>query len=590
MQQNRFQTTFKNLPKSNQRRINQNPLIIKNPSNALLSETNFFMSDKALNRAKKNLKDRKYFSARNQLFAIFEQKKTIEIALLISDCFTQLREFKQAVKFFEKYLNSFENDGTYWGILALHNFASEDFEGAAGAAFNSIEKFKLDLLELWKIFVHASKKIERRDVLYHICKKHVPNPINSSFSEITKNPFLIEGYLTSCFDNNRDEGWSYVKEAGIDIENVSQFGEVSGVICGLISSLIPDSQDRLKDALIWNTKAKELDPNNSYIRWNLSDLQLKSGLIDEGVQNYECRFLWDQFPSYIRKFKKPHWNPDIKKDSTIMVWYEQGIGDQIRFMSAIRDFQNEFPNLIIETSEKTFDILKNSFPNIEVRLSTMNADLTTNSEDFDYHIPSGTLFYYLIKQNSEKFLDINFSLFKPFLFPDKLRQHYWKHKLDSQTKKPKIGICWTSSMQNSNRSKNYTSLEKWADLITNKEFSFVNLQYNVHMDEILAKGDITRNFLNTNFLDQWDDLEGVISLISNLDYVVSTSASPSMLASSVGVPTLIFSTINKDWLGRSQRFDQHPLFAKTSIYPTIDAENDKKIVPEITSWLEKKFL
>ena len=34
-------------------------------------------------------------------------------------------------------------------------------------AYNAIEKCGLELIELWKIFVHSSKKIERRDVLSH---------------------------------------------------------------------------------------------------------------------------------------------------------------------------------------------------------------------------------------------------------------------------------------------------------------------------------------------------------------------------------------------------------------------------------------
>ena len=510
--------------------------------------------------------------------------------MLISECFTKLREFEKAVKFFEQNLAWFETNGTYWGILALHNYASEDFEGAAGSAYNAIEKCGLELIELWKIFVHSSKKIERRDVLYHTCKKRLPNEKETSFNNIIKNPFLIEGYLTACFDVDRREGWEFVEKTGINIQNVEKFGEVSGVISGIIASLIPDSQERLKDALAWNTRAKELDPHNSYIRWNLSDLQLKSGLIDEGVENYECRFLWDQFPSYIRTFKKPCWHPNAQKNAKIMVWYEQGIGDQIRFMSAIKNFQKDFPNLIIETSEKTFSILKHSFPDIEVRISTMDDDLTTPVEDFDYHIPSGTLFYHVIQKNSYKLQDNTSTFFNSFLLPDKLRQDYWKNKLNSQTTKPKIGLCWTSGMQNTRRLKHYTTLEKWTELIEHDGFSFVNLQYNLSVDELFAKGNITRNFLNTGFLDQKDDLEGVVSLLSNLDYVISTSSSPSMLASAVGVPTVIFSAINIDWLGRSEKFDQHPLFSNTLIYPTLNAESDKEIVPDIISLLEKKLL
>ena len=134
--------------------------------------------------------------------------------------------------------------GHYWGVLALHNYASEDFEGAAGASFNALEKQGLGLLELWKVFINASKKIERGDVIYKICKKHLPDVKTTSFDDITSNPYLIEGYLASSFEQNQTEGWEFVKQSGISLKNVEKFGEMSGMICSAIASLIPDNRER----------------------------------------------------------------------------------------------------------------------------------------------------------------------------------------------------------------------------------------------------------------------------------------------------------------------------------------------------------
>ena len=49
------------------------------------------------------------------MIKVFKEKKTIENALLISECFTGLREFKKAVKFFEQNLSGFETIGTFIG-------------------------------------------------------------------------------------------------------------------------------------------------------------------------------------------------------------------------------------------------------------------------------------------------------------------------------------------------------------------------------------------------------------------------------------------------------------------------------------------
>ena len=110
------------------------------------------------------------------------------------------------------------------------------------------------------------------------------------------------------------------------------------------------------------------------------------------------------------------------------------------------------------------------------------------------------------------------------------------------------------------------------------------------MDELLSKGKIAKNFLDTGFLDQKDDLDGVIALISNLDYVISTSSSPSMFASALGIPTTIFSLKNLDFLGRSEKFEQHPIFERSNFYPVTDAEDDEYIVNDLMKLLERKFL
>ena len=248
-----------------------------------------------------------------------------------------------------------------------------------------------------------------------------------------------------------------------------------------------------------------------------------------------------------------------------------------------------FPNLIIETSEKTYPILKAAFDDIEVRISTMEPDLTTKIEDFDYHLPSASMFFHVVGENSSQFGNEEFYLLERYLIPDKQREQYWHRKLNSLSQKPRIGICWTSENKSGRRSRHYTTLEKWRGLLTLPDFNFVSLQYNLDMDELHALGDISENFLDTGFLDQKEDLEGAIALIANLDFVISTTAAPSILSSSLGIPTIVFSAHSLLWLGRKQKFSQHPIYKNTLIYPTPNAESDEDIVRDMANFLTKKF-
>ena len=533
--------------------------------------------DKSLKNAQKSLRQKKFLRAKNQFIQVFEQKKSIEIALLISECFVGLRSFKDAIVFFEKNLPYFKNNGKYWGILALHNYAAEDHEGAAGAAYKAINEHELMFLDLWKIFVQASKKLKRTDVLYEVCEKQLSKLNSKAFSKIIQNPHLVDGYLTACSAQDPLEGWNFVNECGITISNVDKFGELSGVISASIASLVPEDEQKYKLELLWNTKAIELAPENAYIRWNLSHSQLREGIIAEGIKNYECRFLWEDFPSFIREFKKPRWHPNVSTKSKILIWFEQGVGDQIKYFSAINIFKQKFPNLIIETSEKTYPIIRAAFDDVEVRISTMEKDLTTKEEDFDYHVPSASMFFHVVGENATKIQKEEFYLLDQYL------------KLGHLSKKPKIGICWTSENNSDRRVRHYTSIGKWQKLLEMPEFSFVSLQYHLDMEEIYALGKISENFLDTGFLDQKEDLEGAIALISNLDFVISTSSAPAVLSSALGIPTLIYSAHSLLWLGRKNKFQQHPIFKNTLIYPTPKAEQDEDLVTDVQNFLKNKF-
>ena len=111
------------------------------------------------------------------------------------------------------------------------------------------------------------------------------------------------------------------------------------------------------------------------------------------------------------------------------------------------------PNLVLEPAPKTADILQSSFPDLEVRWNNLSPDLFSNEEDFDYHLPIGSMFGFEIQKHVGKLKDKNFSLDWNYLKPDKLRKMYWEQKLKSLSDKPKIGFCWRSKNTSGHRKK-----------------------------------------------------------------------------------------------------------------------------------------
>ena len=537
----------------------------------------------SLKEGKLSLSQNDFKNAKKYFLSAFSSKKTIEIAHLLSTCFSNLKEYKYASEFFEKNLPHYLEVGPYWGILALHHYLIEDDEGAAGAALNAIEKFNIHIPEIWKIFAYSAKKLNQADLLYDICKKH------SKSSHL--NPYIIEGYITGCCSTNRyEEALEFIKSIGLTRDNVLKFGEISSSLCTMVAAIIEKTSNNIEEELNWNILANKLNPDNSPMRWNLSLSQLKNGQIDIGASNYDARFNCKEFVSPIDKFRKPRWNKDVESNSTILLWYEQGIGDELRFLSALPLFIEDFPNVIVEPSDKLLKIIENSFPNLEVRKSAFYEGYTDRKEDFDYHLPMGNMFYYVLEKYKEKFKEKDFSLLKDFLIPDKLRANYWKNKLGNLTRKPKVGFCWRSGLITPDRSREYSTLDQWKAILTQEKFSFVSLQYDIDYEDFCNfHPNYSSNFLETGFLDQKDDIEGATSLISNLDFVISAGASPSMISNGLGIPTLVFQSNDLHWLGRTEKFSKHPLYENSYIYPTFNASKDLNLVIEVSQFVNDYF-
>ena len=123
-----------------------------------------------------------------------------------------------------------------------------------------------------------------------------------------------------------------------------------------------------------------------------------------------------------------------------------------------------------------------------------------------------------------------------------------------------------------------------------ERFSFVNLQYNLSYNEFTEKYPfLEETFLDTGHLDQKDDLEGTLSLISNLDLVISPASAPSMLSSCLGIPTIIYATGDIHWFGRRGKFDQHPIYKNTNLYHSFNPSEDRLLVKNLVNYVNQFF-
>jgi len=340
-------------------------------------------------------------------------------------------------------------------------------------------------------------------------------------------------------------------------------------------------QDKLEEAIEVCRKSISLKPNNAEAHHNLSFILLRSGKLKEGLDESEWRWKNPQFLSMQgqRSFLQPLWDgKQTLKNKRILLWSEQGIGDTLNWSSCLSLVASEAKHCILECQEKLIPLLKRSFPNIEVKPENRSLDI--QRDDFDFHLPMGSLYKYFIDEITRRT--------KPdaYLVPDPMRVNYWKERLKSLGKGPYIGIGWKSSVLSYYRSLHYPPISEWFPILKVPEVTFINLQYKDFADDLAkVKDELGVTVHNFDDLDQFNNVDDVVALCAAIDIAITTKVTPMIFSSAVGTPTKIanlrqsiFNTILNNPIGPSvDIFDRNTWESWDNVFSLITKDISKQI-------------
>ena len=285
-------------------------------------------------------------------------------------------------------------------------------------------------------------------------------------------------------------------------------------------------------------RALEVNPDYTTAGSNLSHLLLArggEGDIENGWDLYGHGFNAG-LRRPLRHFEAKLWeNEDISND-TVLVWKEQGVGDDLRFASCFPDLIERAGSVIIETDPRLVTLYQRTFPTTLVREErTKTQQELVGPLEFRYHTPAGQLPVYFRRS-----LDA-FPKEDGYLKPDPERIAYWRQRVEAAGDGIRVGLSWRSMNQTTTRNQVYSKLLDWADLIGTSGITCINLQYDDARDEIADLHEKTgltlHNFEEINLKDELDE---AAALTKACDLVVSAGTSVSDMAAAVGVPTLFY--------------------------------------------------
>jgi len=290
---------------------------------------------------------------------------------------------------------------------------------------------------------------------------------------------------------------------------------------------------RLAEAEQSCRRAIELDAGFAEAHRNLAICLFMAGDVSNGWEEYEWRSKSEEVESPKRDFPQAPWDGSSLEGKSIMLWGEQGIGDEVRFASMISDVLETGATVSIECTPRLVDLFSRSFPQATVYGYPKGEH---NDVHFDFQCPFPGLGRFL-RPTVEAFAAQR----QAYLVPDRDRLEFWGARLAGISSRPKIGINWRSMAVTNKWKHYYAAISELAPLMAVAGVDFVNMMYDVTDDELAEFEELYGvRLLAWDDIDLKNDIDDVAALNASLDMVVSCLSSVTELSGALGVPTLGF--------------------------------------------------
>lgn len=285
--------------------------------------------------------------------------------------------------------------------------------------------------------------------------------------------------------------------------------------------------ENLDAALSWTDAALEADPDHTAARWNRAQILLLMEDFERGWEAYPTRFGSSPKAFPYRHGDKPEWNGEIIDDRKLLLWGDQGMGDELICGSLIREAASRAKSVMLECEPKLAPLISRSFPNLEVIPRSTPADERTRDKSIRAQKAWGDLPAIFRRRKADFISDAG------YLKADESRVAAHRESYNTLGRGPKVGIAWESANP-LYKEKVDVPLALWAPIFAVPNVRFVSVQYKAEremFERVKAPVHLDAS------VDAWSDIDGWAAQMASLDLVISISNSATCLAAALGVKT-----------------------------------------------------
>jgi len=302
--------------------------------------------------------------------------------------------------------------------------------------------------------------------------------------------------------------------------------------------------------------ALKMEPDNHDIQWTTSLMYLQVNRFPEGWKNLDARWKSNKFDSARLKTSKPNWFPSKGKD--LLVWSEQGVGDQILYCSMLNAVRKDVDDLLVMADARLIPLLERGMPHINFCPQNVKV------KGIDSQIPMGSIGGHYIAVAD----DIPRTRSVGYLKSDAERVAALRAKLGISDTDFVVGLSWESAAPKIGDHKSVPLPEIANELFAIPNVRVISLQYTNPFKQIYDYEAETGNRIEiVPSIDNRNDLDGLAALIDCCDVVVSVSNATAHLSGALNKPTLLLNG-NKLWFWGNTKYTG-PYYCESLWYPSV---------------------
>ena len=258
------------------------------------------------------------------------------------------------------------------------------------------------------------------------------------------------------------------------------------------------------------------------------------GQLSEGWSQYEYRFDAPDENLPRRPSPPAYWEGEDLIGKSVVVWTEQGLGDEVLHASILPEVIERAGRCTIECSKRMVPVFARSFPSATVVGYKASDIPATSAGNFDYQIPLASLGRHFRPDFA------SFPHHDGYLKADADKVAALRARYEALAKGRRIvGLSWRSKNERAGEAKSMT-LSELAPILQVPGVLFVNLQYGDCTEEL---ADVREQFgievVQDAAVDPLADMDMFFAQVAAMDLVLSTSNTTAHVAGAQNIPVWV---------------------------------------------------